>query len=142
MAALTPGPWLIFPGVDSIMFSAHVGRFTPLNLLKVSRPLRMLGRPVKISVQLGLPLRFSMPAEAKRIKAIDKVISRLAHDFLDTDWSLVEQLAGLLGHLLCPPSTSGEDSHIHPPAWLPAMRFGNLQGFSERSPMNFHSYGS
>lgn len=135
VAALTPGPWLIFPGVDSpIMFRPMLWPIHPAEPPESVASTEDTEATSEISVPIGLSTALGMPAEAKRIKAIDKVISRLAHDFLDTDWSLVEQLAGLLGHL--PLSTLDlwrRFTHSSTGMAALAMRFGNLpQGFSER----------
>ena len=135
VAALTPGPWLIFPGVDSpIMFRPMLWPIHPDELLENVASAERSELTSEVSVPIGLAAALGMPAESKRNEAMDTVISLLAHDFLNSDWSMVEHLAGLLGHL--PLSTLDlwrRFTHSSLGMAALAMRFGNLpQGFSER----------
>jgi hypothetical protein len=91
---------------------------------------------VTTEIPLKLMLALDVPDEQERALALSAIIDRIAHDFIDDDWGLVEQLAGTLGHL--PLSTLDFWRQItQSPAGMAglAIRLGNLPtNFVERFP--------
>jgi hypothetical protein len=91
---------------------------------------------VTTEITLTLMRALDIPDEQERALKLSAIIERIAHDFIDNDWGLVEQLAGTLGHL--PLSTLDFWRQItqSPPGMAAlAIRLGNLPAnFVERFP--------
>lgn len=134
VTTLTPGPWLIYPGVESpIMFRPMLWPVRIADPEKNNAECNSQD-PAESEPTIGLTTALAISAESDRITAIDEAIMSLAKDFLAPGWTLVDQLADLLGHL--PLSTLDlwrRFTHSVFGMAALAMRFGNLpQGFSER----------
>ncbi len=139
---LPQGPWLIYPGSDSKR------SFRPI-LWPVQSPTTSTSPtptpedadtehtdPVDSETALSLIDSLDIQNERKRANALFANIERLAHNFIDEEWGLVEQMAGTLGHL--PLSTLDFWRIItQSPAGMAALalRLGNLPlNFEDRFP--------
>lgn len=139
---IPPGPWLIYPGNDSVL------TFRPMLWPVLSQESKATvehkteeanqetTEDKTTDSSLSLLLALDIPNEHERALALSAIINRIAHDFINDDWSLVEQMAGTLGHL--PLSTLDFWRRITlSPSGMAAMaiRLGNLPvNFVERFP--------
>ena len=139
---LPSGPWLIYPGNDSkLSFRPMLWPVSPsiTEATEISIPEKTdqeCAEDVTTEIPLRLMLALDIPDEQERALALSASIGRIAHDFIDDDWGLVEQMAGTLGHL--PLSTLDFWRQItQSPAGMAglAIRLGNLPAnFVERFP--------
>jgi hypothetical protein len=139
---IPPGPWLIYPGNDSkLSFRPMLWPVPPLIAEATARPITEEAdqdgaEDVTTEITLTLMRALDIPDEQERALKLSAIIERIAHDFIDNDWGLVEQLAGTLGHL--PLSTLDFWRQItqSPPGMAAlAIRLGNLPAnFVERFP--------
>ena len=141
-ANIQPGPWLIYPGTDSKL------SFRPMLWPVPSTLMETTARPDHEDTNFGtteddtehstlrLAPALDTPDVRERATALSSIIKRMASDFSDDDWGLVEQMAGTLGHL--PLSTLDFWRQIaQSPSGMAAMaiRLGNLPAnFVERFP--------
>jgi len=139
---LPSGPWLIYPGNDSkLSFRPMLWPVPPSITEATAIPIteetnQESAKDVTTEISLRLMLALDIPDEQGRALALSAIIDRIANDFIDDDWGLVEQLAGTLGHL--PLSTLDFWRQItQSPAGMAALaiRLGNLPAnFVERFP--------
>ena len=136
---IPPGPWLIYPGNDSKLSFRPVlwpvpSKVTGVTAESISEEVDHEGDTTAIA--LGLMRALEIPHERVRSTALLTIIERLAHDFIDDAWGLVEQMAVTLGHL--PLSTLDFWRKItQSPSGMAALavRLGNLPAnFAERFP--------
>lgn len=136
------GPWLIYPGNDSqLSFRPMLWPVLPSIRESTAIPIpektdQEGAEDVTTEIPLRLMLALDISDEQERALALSAIIDRVAHDFIDDDWGLVEQMAGTLGHL--PLSTLDFWRQItQSPAGMAglAIRLGNLPAnFVERFP--------
>lgn len=139
---IPPGPWLIYPGNDSkLSFRPMLWPVPPSITEATAKPVieetdQESAEDVPTEIALRLMLALDIPDEQERALALSAIIARIAHDFIDDDWGLVEQMAGTLGHL--PLSTLDfwrQITHSPPGMAALAIRLGNLPAnFMERFP--------
>lgn len=139
---LPSGPWLIYPGTDSKLSFRPMLWPVPPSITEASAiPLTEKSdqdgaEDVTTELPSRLMLALDIPDEKARALALSAIIDRIANDFIDDDWGLVEQMAGTLGHL--PLSTLDFWRRItQSPAGMAALaiRLGNLPAnFVERFP--------
>lgn len=93
-------------------------------------------KDVPNEIALRLMLALDIPDEQERALALSAVIDRIAHDFIDDDWGLVEQMAGTLGHLPLSTLDFWRQITLSPQGMAAlAIRLGNLPAnFMERFP--------
>ncbi|CAB1369122.1 STY4851/ECs_5259 family protein [Denitratisoma oestradiolicum] len=134
---LPNGPWLIYPGNDAkLIFRPMLWAVGSVKDDADEIPPGDTVEPPETDPEIGLAVALGISSERYRKVALDKVVDRISTDFLDNDWSLVEQLAGLFGHL--PLSTLDLWRRLtHSPAGMAALaiRMGGLAtDFAERFP--------
>lgn len=139
---ISPGPWLIYPGNDSkLSFRPMLWPVLPSITEAPAKPIteetdQLSAEDVTTNIALRLMLSLGIPDEQERALALSAIIGRIAHDFIDDDWGLVEQMAETLGHL--PLSTLDFWRQITQlPSGMAALaiRLGNLPAnFVERFP--------
>lgn len=134
---LPSGPWLIYPGNDSrLSFRPMLWPVPPTISEAPAIPLTVKAdqdgsADNTTEIPSRLMLALDIPNEQERALALSAIIDRIANDFIDDDWGLVEQMAGTLGYL--PLSTLDFWRQItQSPAGMAALaiRLGNL-------PVNF-----
>lgn len=133
---LPPGPWLIYPGSNAqIVFRPMLWPISSDDN-SVTGLLSLAEVPFEADQRVGLTTALGFSLERDRVAALDAAITRLAEDFVDRDWILVEQLVGLLGHL--PLSTLDLWRRFsHSPSGMAALAIrisGIPSTFAERFP--------
>ena len=136
-AELLPGPWLIYPGKEAkLVFRPMLWSVSAVNGEVPDGPVLQAEGLPETDDAIGLAMALGISTERNREDALDAVIDRLATNFIDNDWGLVEQLAGLLGHL--PMSTLDLWRRFtHSPSGMAALAFrmgGLATDFAERFP--------
>ena len=139
---IQPEPWLIYTGNDSkLSFRPMLWTVPPSMAETTAVPIpekanQEAGEDVATEIPLRLMLVLDITDEQERALALAAIIDRIAHNFIDEDWGLAEQMAGTLGHL--PLSTLDFWRQItQSPAGMAglAIRLGNLPAnFVERFP--------
>lgn len=139
---LPPGSWLIYPGKDSklsfrpMIWPIVAATIDASTTLSSNLPEQDSEKETSTERSIILTAALDMADAQARAQALSNNIERIANDFVDDDWGLVEQLAGTLGHL--PLSTLDFWRQItQSPAGMAALalRIGSLPAnFVDRFP--------